>query len=223
MSRSFSELLSSSVAAHGHFCPGQVVGVRMARLGLSLLGFETPCTGEQIKRLLVYLEMDRCAADAVAHASGASLGRRSLKFVDYGIMAATFVDLKTGRAFRVASTEESRELAPDYAPGVQGKVRQQIEAYLRMPDSVLFRVQAVEVDYTDFDLPGPTRSKATCERCGQVVRDKRELIVDGRVLCRPCAGGAYFREAREVAWPEKDWRPGEEEDEARPVEVAGAE
>ncbi len=101
----FEKLLASSVAAHGHLCPGQVVGVRLALVGLRLLNFAIPPTLPQLKRLLVYVEMDRCTGDAVAHTTGVKLGRRSLKFVDYGIMAATFVDVETSQAFRVISTE----------------------------------------------------------------------------------------------------------------------
>ena len=119
----FEKLLASSVAAHGHLCAGQVVGVRMALLGLRLLNFEAPPTLPQLKRLLVYVEMDRCTGDAVAHTTGVKLGRRSLKFVDYGIMAATFVDMDTSQAFRVISTEESRDLAAVYAPLEPDKVQ----------------------------------------------------------------------------------------------------
>jgi formylmethanofuran dehydrogenase subunit E len=203
----FEKLLASSVAAHGHLCAGQVVGVRMALLGLRLLNFEVPPTLPQLKRLLVYVEMDRCAGDAVAHTTGVKLGRRSLKFVDYGIMAATFVDLDTSQAFRVISTEESRDLAVVYAPLEPDKVQQQVQAYKIMPDSVMFRVQEVKVELTPFDLPGPTRRKVTCARCGQVVRDHREVELSGRILCKPCAGGAYFSAVREVIWPEMNWSP----------------
>ena len=115
--QTFEELLAGSVAAHGHLCPGQVVGVRMAMLGLRLLDFEAPPTYPQLKQLIVFVEMDRCTGDAVAFVTNAKLGRRSLKFVDYGIMAATLLNLETGRAFRIISTEESRELAALYAPG----------------------------------------------------------------------------------------------------------
>ncbi len=198
MSKTFDELLASSVAAHGHLCPGQVVGVRMAMLGGRLIGLEVPCDGPDIKKLIVFVEMDRCTADAVAHTTGARLGRRSLKYKDFGIMAATFVNLETGSAFRVVSTEEARELCAVYAPEVAGKREQQLTAYKRMPDSVLFRVQEVAVELSEFDLPGPTRKKVACAECGQVVRDDREVIVDGKPLCRPCAGQAYFRPIREV-------------------------
>ncbi|MBP1742576.1 MAG: formylmethanofuran dehydrogenase, subunit [Deltaproteobacteria bacterium] len=134
----------------------------MALLGCRLIGLEDPTERSQIKRLLVYVEMDRCAADAIAHVTGVKLGRRSLKFTDYGIMAATFVNLESGSAFRVLSTEEARELVPLYAPGIRGKAGQQLEAYRCMPDSVLFRVQQVRVPVKDCDLPGPTRYKAIC-------------------------------------------------------------
>src|SRR3990172_2771252 len=104
----FHELLASSAAAHGHLCPGQVIGVRMAMLGCSLIGLDDPTSLEQIKNLIVFVEIDRCATDAIAHVTGAKLGRRSLKFVDHGIMAATFVNLSTGKAFRIVSREDSR-------------------------------------------------------------------------------------------------------------------
>jgi formylmethanofuran dehydrogenase subunit E len=206
--QNFESLLKSSAAAHGHLCPGQVVGVRMAMLGCRLIGLDEPTRREQIKKLIVYVEMDRCTADAVAHVTGVKLGRRSLKFMDYGIMAAAFVNLETDQAFRVISTEEARSLAPAYAPEITDKYPQQLEAYKRMPDSVLFRVQQVEVAISEYDLPGPTRLKVTCSQCGQVVRDHREVNKDGCTLCRPCAGGVYFSNAREVTWPDMNWAPG---------------
>jgi formylmethanofuran dehydrogenase subunit E len=204
---SFESLLKSSAAAHGHLCPGQAVGVRMAILGCKLIGLDEPKRLDQIKKLIVYVEMDRCTADAVAHVTGVKLGRRSLKFMDYGIMAATFLNLETGKAFRVISTEESRSLASVYAPEIGQKYPQQLAAYKRMPDSVLFRVQQVEVAINEFDLPGPTRCKVVCDQCGQVVRDHREVIRDNRKLCRPCAAEAYFSNAREVSWPDMNWTP----------------
>ena len=205
--QSFETLLRGSAQTHGHLCPGQVVGVRMAMLGCRLIDLDDPASPGQIKKLIVFVEMDRCAADAVAHVTGVKLGRRSLKFVDYGIMAATFVNLETGKAFRVLSTEESRNLAEAYAPGVEGKSARQLTAYKRMPDSVLFRVQWVKVALDNCDLPGPSRRKATCSRCGQVVRDGREVMSDGCVLCKPCAEGCYFTHPEEIAWDDMNWTP----------------
>jgi formylmethanofuran dehydrogenase subunit E len=205
--KNFESLLKSSAAVHGHLCPGQVVGVRMAMLGCRLIGLDEPTRRDQIKKLIVYVEMDRCTADAVAHVTGVKLGRRSLKFMDYGIMAATFLNLESGEAYRVLSTEEARSLAQMYAPEVEGKSARQLEAYKRMPDSVLFRVQKVQVKLNACDLPGPTRRKVVCSRCGQVVRDRRETVEDGQVLCRPCTDACYFTHAREVSWPDMNWTP----------------
>ena len=207
--QSFETLLAESAHAHGHLCPGQVVGVRMAILGCRLTGLNEPTRRDQIKKLIVYVEMDRCTADAVAHVTGVKLGRRSLKFVDYGIMAATFLNLETGKAFRIISTEEARDLAAVYAPEIAEKGPRQLAAYKRMPDSVLFRVQKVRVKIDECDLPGPTRRKMVCSICGQVIRDKRESMIEARPVCRPCSGACYFTHAREVSWPDMNWSPGE--------------
>jgi formylmethanofuran dehydrogenase subunit E len=179
----------------------------MALLGCRLIGLNDPSSRHQIKKLMVFVEMDRCTADSIAHVTGVKLGRRSLKFMDYGIMAATFVNLETVKAYRVLSTEEARRLAPLYAPEINDRRDQQLEAYQRMPDSVLFRVQCVRVPINEFDLPGPTRRKVPCARCGQVIRDHREVLNDGIPLCKPCAQGAYFKDAREITWPDMNWAP----------------
>jgi formylmethanofuran dehydrogenase subunit E len=212
----FEVLLENSATAHGHLCPGQVVGVRMAMLGCRLIGLNEPTRHDQIKKLIIYVEMDRCTADAVAHVTGVKLGRRSLKFMDYGIMAATFVNLETGKAYRVISTEEARSLSGAYAPEIAEKYPQQLEAYKRMPDSVLFRVQEVRVKIDECDLPGPTRYKALCSRCGQVVRDQREVIKNGDILCRPCTEDTYFSDAKEVTWPDMNWKPESSLTQTRP-------
>ncbi len=188
----FETLLKGSAKAHGHLCPGQVVGVRMAMLGCHLIGLDEPRTLPQIKKLIVYVEMDRCATDAISFVTGVKLGRRSLKFVDNGIMAATFVNLDTQKAFRIASTEGSRDLAAVYAPEIMDKSLQQLEAYKKMGLDDLFIVEEVSVDVPAWDMPGPTRFKALCARCNTIVRDKREVLKNDEILCRNCAFGSYY-------------------------------
>jgi formylmethanofuran dehydrogenase subunit E len=107
----------------------------------------------------------------------------------------------------VLSTEEARGLATVYAPEVDGKSAQQLAAYRRMPDSVLFRVQKVRVKLDECDLPGPTRRKVVCSRCGQIVRDRREVVADGRILCKPCSAECYFSHPHEVTWSDMNWAP----------------
>ncbi len=189
----FDTLLKGSAEAHGHLCPGQVVGVRMAMKGCDLIGLDNPSQLPQIKKIIVYVEIDRCATDAIAYVTGVKLGRRSLKFIDNGIMAATFVNLETGRAFRIRSTERSRDLAVKYAPEIKDKHQQQLEAYKQMPTDVLFEIQPVDVTIPIHNMPGPTRFKATCQSCGTIVRDKKEVYQNGKILCRSCAFGAYYR------------------------------
>lgn len=189
----FETLLKGSAEAHGHLCPGQVVGVRMAMLGCDLIGLDNPQSLPQIKKIIVYVEIDRCATDAISYVTGVKLGRRSLKFVDNGIMAATFVNLGTNHAFRIRSTEKSRELAAKYALEIKDKQLQQLEAYKLMPLEELFEVQEVKVDVPINDMPGPTRFKAVCQECKTVVRDKKEVYKNGQVLCRPCAFGTYYK------------------------------
>lgn len=204
----FEVLLQESAKAHGHLCPGQVVGVRMAMEGCRRIGLDNPRERSQIKKLIVYVEMDRCAADAISQVTGARLGRRSLKFVDNGIMAATFVNLETGKAVRIVSKESARTLAASKAPQIRDRHLQQLEAYKTMACEDLFDIQAVKVDVDACDLPGPTKFKAVCQKCGQVVRDKREVMKNNQILCRPCALGTYFTPLQEQ---EQDTRENEKE------------
>lgn len=190
--KSFEELLEASVAAHGHLCAGQVIGVRMSMLGLKLVGIDDPNEKNSRKKLIVYVEIDRCATDAIQSVTGCRLGRRSLKYKDFGINAATFVNLETGKAFRIVSTEESRALADTLVPEETDPYKRQLVGYQRMGDEDLFRIEPVEVPLRETEMPGPTKKKATCTRCGQVVRDGREVVSGGEILCRPCAGEAYF-------------------------------
>jgi formylmethanofuran dehydrogenase subunit E len=195
--RPFVELLEESVRIHGHLCAGQVLGVRLAMLGLSLLGIDDP-KGRDRKSFMIYVEIDRCASDALQSVTGCSLGKRSLRWVDYGIMAATFVHLKTGKAFRIVAREESRELSRKYCPEIEDKYERQLKAYKLMSDDELFRVLSVKVEVPASDLPGRPIRRIQCESCGDYVQDCREVERDGKLLCRACAHGAYYKILKET-------------------------
>jgi len=188
----FQALLSRSVSFHGHLCPGQVLGVRLAMVGGALLGYDLPLGPTDIKKVVVFVEVDRCAADAIAMAVGVKLGRRSLKFRDFGLMAATFINLPDGRAFRVMVKEDCRARAGRYVPSLPEGTERELHAYQVMPTSELFTVERVQVDLRPEDLPGVHSLKATCENCGAMIRNRREVVIEGRTLCRVCAGEAYF-------------------------------
>jgi len=187
------ELLRDAQQAHGHLCAGQVLGVRLAMLGLELLGIEDP-RGKDRKRLITYVEIDRCATDAVAVVTGCRLGKRALKFRDWGKVAATFVDLASGRAVRVSAKESSKALARQMHPEIEGKNQQQMLAYREMSNADLFHIQWVKVDVAAQELPGYKGERIVCEACGEGINFQREVRRDGRLLCRGCAGERYYEE-----------------------------
>ncbi len=197
MMRSFDQLLAESVARHGHLCAGQVIGVRMAMLGCRLVGIADPRDPAHKKKLIVFVEIDRCATDAIESVTGCRLGKRTLKFKDFGINAATFVNLENRTAYRIVSTESSRQVCKTYAPEEKDTRRQQLEGYKRMPDDELFDVQQVRVDLPEWDMPGPPTCHAVCTRCGQMVRDGKVIRSGQELLCGPCGGGAYFHPVTE--------------------------
>lgn len=180
------ELLKKAEAAHGHMCPGQILGVRMALAGLKELGIEDPL-GADRKRLVTYIEIDRCATDAIGMVTGCRLGKRTLKFRDWGKMAATFVDLETGKAVRVTALESSRERAQQMFPEAETKSKQQMMAYLALRDEELLAVQPVRVAVGETELPGRRGERVTCVRCGEGVNFGRFEEVKGERLCLSCA------------------------------------
>src|SRR5260370_3366307 len=106
--KSFDEYVVLAEAAHGHMCAGQILGLRLAIYGVTLLGIEDPA-GKDRKRLVSFVEIDRCATDAIPIVTGCRLGKRALKFRDFGKVAATFFDLPEGPAARAVATDRSKQ------------------------------------------------------------------------------------------------------------------
>ena len=192
MAFDFESLLRESAKNHGHLCPGQVLGVRMSMFGLDKIDLTDP-KGKDRNSLIVFVEMDRCATDAIQSVTGCSLGHRTMKFMDYGKMAASFINLKTGRSVRVIAREDAREKAKNCFPGHENKHAAQLEAYGVMPDKELFDWHWVEVSLDPQDMPGRPLKRVACERCGEHVQDMREVHLNGRVLCKACAEGGYYK------------------------------
>src|SRR3954470_24325575 len=189
--KTLDEFLADAAQAHGHLCAGQVLGVRMAMLGLERLGIEDP-RGKDRKRLVTFVEIDRCATDAVAVVTGCRLGKRALKFRDWGKMAATFVDVSTAKAIRIAAKESSKTLARQMHPEIEGRNQQQMLAYREMSDEDLFAAQWVKVDLPPEEFPGYKGERITCAKCGEGINFRREVLRDGKVLCRSCSGESYY-------------------------------
>jgi formylmethanofuran dehydrogenase subunit E len=198
-------LLREAEIAHGHLCAGQILGVRMAMLGCSMLGIDEPRSGPDRKRLVTFVEIDRCATDAIAVVTGCRLGKRALKFRDWGKMAASFVDLGRpanpelsleaipgGRAIRIAALESSKDRARELYPHIEPKNAQQMLAYRELPDAELFSTEWVSIPLHAREMPGYKSARIACELCGEGINYDREVVLDGRTLCQACA----FPEAR---------------------------
>ena len=190
--KSLDEYLRDAEKAHGHLCAGQVLGVRLAMLGLQKLGIDDP-HGKDRKRLVTFVEIDRCATDAVGVVTGCRLGKRALKFRDWGKVAATFVDVTNGKAIRIAAKESSKALAHRIHPEIASKNEQQMLAYREMSDDDLFATQWVKVELPPEEFPGYKGERITCTACGEGINFRREVRREGKILCRSCAGESYYQ------------------------------
>ncbi len=189
--RTLAEYETLAAAAHGHMCAGQILGLRMAMRGLELLGVEDP-EGKDRKRLVTFVEIDRCATDAIPVVTGCRLGKRALKFRDFGKMAATFCDLQTGRSVRVVALESSKQRAKELCPDITDKNRQQMQAYREMEPQELFAHQWVRVALGPEEFPGYKGERRICAECGEGINFERHVVRDGATLCKSCAGERYY-------------------------------
>lgn len=177
------EYLRKAEAYHGHICSGQILGIRMALLGLEALGLSPAA---DLRDLVVFLESDRCVADAAYVVTGVTVGRRRVKMRDYGKTAMSFLDLKSGRAFRVSVKTSDRP--PHHSPK-----EEQIAFWERYADEDAFDCREVMIELPASELPGPPARVVKCHACGEDVLDAKDVLKDGLPHCRACAEGAYYR------------------------------
>jgi formylmethanofuran dehydrogenase subunit E len=182
------QCLEEAKQFHGDLCAGIVLGTRMSILGLQAIGISDP-KGKDRKDLIVFVETDRCATDAILATTGCHPGKRTMKILDYGKMAATFINLKTGKAVRVN---------PKNKDGDKEKTREEIEQnphteeYIMMPAEGLFDIVEVSVNLKPEDMPGKPLHIVTCSSCGERIMDMREVLRDGKLLCKPCASNSHY-------------------------------
>jgi formylmethanofuran dehydrogenase subunit E len=189
---SIDTLLKECERLHGHMCAGQLLGTRMAQLGCRLIGIDDP-RGADRKKLIVWVEIDRCMTDAVSAVTGVRLGKRSLKYVDYGKVAATFLNTESKRAVRIVALESSRALADERHSDIPDKRERQFRAYSEATDDELFKTELVGLELRDLDAPGSPRSRVICSVCEEGVNDGREVVdANGDTFCRGCHSGTYY-------------------------------
>lgn len=175
----FERDLAEAEKFHGHLCAGIVFGVRIARAGLDYLGIEDPSKNRDFMGIV---EIDRCLSDAVQSVTGLSLGRRRLKWKDYGKMAAGFIDMNTGKGVRITINPNIKE----------DKNMKPVDFWKKVPPEELLILTPITVNIPPEDMPGKPLSSTNCEKCGEKIMDKRECIVNMKILCRACADGAYY-------------------------------
>ena len=180
-----SSYLERTAALHKHLCPRQVLGVRLGLYAGELLGVPVP---QEDKRLFAFVETDGCFSDGVSVATGCWLGRRTLRLVDLGKVAASFVDTEMGQAIRIRPCLRARELALHYTPGAPDRWHAQLEAYRVMPTAELLEARPVTLTLSLSDLISRPGLRVPCEGCGEEIMNEREVFVRGRTLCKACAG-----------------------------------
>src|SRR6476620_5652092 len=137
---SIETLLEECERLHGHMCAGQLLGTRMALLGCRSISIDDP-RGADRRKLIVWVEIDRCMTDAISAVTGVRLGKRTLKYVDYGKVAATFLNTETQRAVRIVAVERARTLADERYPEIANKRERQFRAYSEATDDELFETE----------------------------------------------------------------------------------
>jgi formylmethanofuran dehydrogenase subunit E len=185
-------LLEQTAALHRHLCPRQVLGLRMGMLAGERLEVDLPQTD---KRVFVFMETDGCTCDGVAVASGARVGRRTMRMMDFGKVAATFVDTFTGAAVRIWPHPASRLRAVAAAPDAPDRWHAQLLGYQRLPAEEILEAEPVQLTVDLAAIISRNGLRAACAACGEEISNGREVMRHGQELCRACAGEAYCRPA----------------------------
>jgi formylmethanofuran dehydrogenase subunit E len=182
--------LERASVGHRRLCPRQVLGVRMGRHAGELLGLSLP---QQDKRLYTFVETDGCTVDGVVAATGCTIGRRTMHILDFGKVAATFVDSLTGEAIRLSPHPQARARARAWAPRDVDDWHAMLEGYRELPAAQILLAQPVALTLSLSELIGRPGLRVPCERCGEEIMNAREVAIDGQLLCRGCASEtSYF-------------------------------
>jgi formylmethanofuran dehydrogenase subunit E len=182
-------ILDESSARHRHLCPRQVLGARIGLAGAAVLGLETR---QRDRRLLVILETDGCFAGAVEIATGCSVDQRTLRVVDYGKVAATVIDVRSETALRLAPRPGIRLQARCYAPEEPKLYYAQLVGYQRMPVDELLAIRPIVLQIPARRLLSRAGARVECQVCGEEIINQREIRRGEQILCRACAGEAYY-------------------------------
>ncbi len=189
----FESLLRQSASLHRHLCPRQVLGVR---LGMCAARRFAPLLPQKNKRMLAMVEMDGCFADGVSVATGCSMGHRTMRLSDEGKIAATFIDTvvaaRENSALRIYALPDLRARAADFARGAPSRWHAYLSAYQHLADEEMFGITPVQLNFDIRAVIGQPGVRTACSRCAEEILNLREVVREGRILCRSCAGESYW-------------------------------
>lgn len=189
--------LKNTVEFHGHFCPGVVIGYRVATLARKELGLGR----SEDEELIAIVENDTCAVDAIQYINGATFGKGNLVFQDHGIHAYTFIERKSGKQIRIElkadvfqeESEQRREILrkqnqnislTDEEKAILQKARQDMfKKLLTMSDDELFNVKNVDIKVPEKAM---IFNSIKCSKCGLMVMETRIRVLDDKFYCIPC-------------------------------------
>ena len=186
--------IEKTIAFHGHRCPGLAIGIRAAELALQRLG------DTDRKDLVAVVETDMCGVDAIQFLAGCTLGQGNLVQKDYGKMAFSFYDRKTGKGFRAllrpeVQGDDGLKLG-DLMKKVFGKMAtaEESRAYeqlnLAMQQRYLQATLEEMFDIRETRLPAPRPAailkSLCCDVCGEMTMESRTRRFDGKTMCIPC-------------------------------------
>lgn len=199
-----STALERLAGLHDHRCPRQILGVRMGMTAALRLDLDLP---QKNKRLFTFVETDGCFADGVMVATGCSLGHRTMRLIDYGKVAATFVDTQTMRAIRIAPHPLSRIRASELMIDAESHWHAQLAAYQRMSSDELFQTHEVTLTLSLTAIISRPGVRVNCARCGEEILNEREIMMEGQSCCYSCAKESYWSNVgalSTVCHPEKE-------------------
>lgn len=194
-------LLEISSRDHSHLCPRQILGVRLGLAGMNAVGFDVPPSH---KELLIITEADGCFVDGLSAATQCTVGHRTLRVEDYGKVAATFINVKTGCMVRVSPVLDIRQRAYNYAMDETRHYFAQMQAYQIMPDEEIFTVTKVQLAESVESIVSRPGVRVNCDICGEEIMNEREIHQNGLTLCRACAGDSYYHVPVHLSVPEME-------------------
>jgi formylmethanofuran dehydrogenase subunit E len=184
---------------HGHKCPAMPMGLRAGLAALKALGVERA----KDKELIVESETGKgqaagCFVDGLMVATGATYGKANIKKFNYGKMAFTLIDARTGRAVRASLKPEFFEKALS-SPFVQkrreGMLPQDVPPEITQPqvDRILGLKESEFLTFSDVFQREVKKGSTNfdvkrCAKCGEAVfTDKLKEGPGGKELCIPCS------------------------------------